>query len=32
VRREVDNIKMDLGESVCCVVDWTRLARDRDER
>jgi len=29
-RRWDDNIKMDLQEVVCGVVDWIELAQDRD--
>ena len=30
-RRWVDNIKMDLQEVGCGVVDWIELAQDRDK-
>jgi hypothetical protein len=29
-RRWVNNIRMDLGEVVCCDVDWIGLAQDRN--
>jgi len=30
-RRWEDNIRMDLRERVCGVVDWMHLAQDRDQ-
>jgi hypothetical protein len=31
-RRWVDNIRMDLGDTGCDVMEWIDLAQDRDQR